>query len=218
MTDRAAFLFDMDGVILDSTAVHVEAWQAYLREHEINVPDLAARMLGKHNAELVRDFFTGRPLSDDDVKQHGARKEQMYRDLMDPRFERSLVPGIREFLRRHRGVAMGIATNAEPANVDFVLERAGIRDCFAAVVNGDEVENPKPAPDIYQRVASLLGAPASGCIVFEDSATGVQAARAAGMRVVGLATTVPHLEGADLVVRDFHDPRLEKWLQHATAA
>ena len=113
---------------------------------------------------------------------------------------------------------MGIATNAEPANVDFVLERAGIRDYFAAVVNGDEVENPKPAPDIYQRVASLLGAQASNCIVFEDSATGVRAGRAAGMRVVGLATTVAHLDDADLVVPDFHDPRLEIWLQHATAA
>lgn len=207
----------MDGVIVDSTAVHVEAWEQYLGEHSLHVPALAARMLGKHNAELVREFFPG-TLSAADILAHGARKERIYRERMAPRFEASLVPGIRAFLHRYAGVAMGVATNAEPANVEFVLDRAGIREYFGAIVDGAQVRLPKPAPDIYLRAAELLGARPSDCIVFEDSATGVEAGRAAGMQVVGLTTTAGQLDGTALLIRDFEDPRLEKWLQCATAA
>jgi beta-phosphoglucomutase len=80
-------------------------------------------------------------------------------------------------------------------------------------VDGQQVNNPKPAPDIYLKAAELLGAEPANCIVFEDSPTGIEAGRAAGMRLVGVETTPTQFENVDLHMQDFSDPRLESWLQ-----
>ncbi len=208
----AAYIFDMDGVIIDSTLVHVDAWIAYLRTHGRELPEVGPRMLGKHNDAIVRDFFSDVALTEEEIFAHGANKERVYRELMTDVFEEKLVPGVREFLACGNGVRLGVGSNAETANVDFVLERAGIRHYFAAIASGHDVERPKPAPDIYLKVAEMLGVLPDSCIVFEDSLTGVAAARAAGMRVVGVLTSMPELPGVDLAIRDFRDPRLGAWL------
>jgi beta-phosphoglucomutase-like phosphatase (HAD superfamily) len=131
---------------------------------------------------------------------------------MTPVFESRLVAGAVAFIRRHRGIPMAIASNAEAANVDFVLGTAGIRACFGCVVSGHDVPRPKPFPDIFLRAAALLDVPASNCVVFEDSDTGVKAAHAAGMRVVGLLTTLTKFDNVELSIPSFLDPRLEAWL------
>ncbi len=208
----AACIFDMDGVIVDSTQIHTEAWIVYLRQHGIEIPDLEARMLGKHNDEIVHDFFAPRPLTPDEVFLHGARKEALYREMIGPILEQQLIPGIREFLRQLEGIPLAVATNAEAANVDFVLDRANLRHHFQAVVSGHDVKLPKPAPDIYLRAAEILNIPPASCIVFEDSLTGVLAGRAAGMRVVGLLTTLREIADTEVNVRDFRDSELNRWL------
>src|SRR3954471_16576079 len=112
----------MDGVIIDSNPWHRTAWAEYTRRHGVEMTEaMQERMYGKRNDELVRDFL-GANLSEPEVMAHGAAKEALYREMMKPRIEESLVPGIREFLRRHQNVDMALATNAEPANVDFVLD------------------------------------------------------------------------------------------------
>lgn len=208
-----ALLFDMDGVIIDSTAAHTAAWQRYLADHGIELEGIAERMLGKHNSEIVREFFPLERLTPERIVEHGRRKEQLYREMIAPQLEEQLVPGVLSFLERHRGCPMAVGSNAEPENVDFVLDAAGVRGFFQAVVNGHEIERPKPAPDVYLRAAEKLGVRPADCVVFEDSATGVAAARRAGMRVVGLTTTAAELDGVDLAVGNFDDPRLEPWLR-----
>jgi HAD superfamily hydrolase (TIGR01509 family) len=108
---------------------------------------------------------------------------------------------------------MAVASNAEQANVDFVLDAAGLRQFFGAIANGHDVARPKPAPDIYLHCARMLEVKPNDCVVFEDSATGISAGRAAGMRVVGVLTTVPAFDNVELTIRDFRDPRLKKWLE-----
>lgn len=206
-------IFDMDGVLIDSTSTHTEAWLLYLKRQGIEIPEIEDRMLGKRNDAIVRDFFHGIPLSDEEVLEHGARKEQLYRDMMRPKLELQMVPGVIEFLERHRNLPIGLATNGEPANVDLVLYGTNIQKYFRAVVSGHEVRLPKPHPDIYLKVAELLGISPGNCVVFEDSLTGIEAARGAGMRVAGLTTTLAALPGADLAVPDFLDAGLEPWLQ-----
>ena len=169
-------------------------------------------MLGRHNTELVRDLFSKTPLTDAEVFDHGARKEAVYREMMAPVLDANLVHGAAEFIRRHRHVPMAVATNAEQANVDFVLDTAGIRDAFRVVVSGQDVQRPKPFPDIYLRAAELLGVAPADCVVFEDSRTGVDAAHAAGMRVVGLLTTLSSFDKVELAIHSFLDPELEAWL------
>jgi HAD superfamily hydrolase (TIGR01509 family) len=147
------------------------------------------------------------------VDARGRAKEQLYREMMAGRTEEALVPGLRAFLERHRDLPMGVGSNAEPENVAFVLDETGLRPYFRVVVNGHQVRNPKPHPEIYLRVAELLEAEPADCIVFEDSPSGVAAAVAAGMRVIGLRTTYVNLPGTALIVDNFLSGDLESWLQ-----
>jgi beta-phosphoglucomutase len=212
MSNIRALIFDMDGVIVDSNPYHVVAWEEYNRRLGVAMTEtMRQQMYGKRNDELIREFF-GCNLGDAEVFAHGAAKETLYRELMKPHLNDSLVPGIREFLTRHQNLALAVATNGEPENVDFVLGESGLRPFFRVIVNGHEVRNPKPHPEIYLRVADELGAPPETCIVFEDSHTGVEAAHAAGMRVIGVSTTHNDLAGVSLLIRDFKDPALEPWL------
>lgn len=208
-----AMVLDMDGVIVDSNPLHARAWMLYNRRFGIDAGETTAdRMYGRRNDEIVRDFF-GPRLSSEEVAAHGAAKEELYREMLGPRLAETLVPGVREFLERHAAHPVGLATNAEPANVDFVLDRSGLRAYFRVVVDGHQVRHAKPHPEIYLRAAALLSAAPRNCIVFEDSFSGVEAARAAGARIVGLRTTHRQLPGADLEIDDFRGPQLEAWLR-----
>jgi HAD superfamily hydrolase (TIGR01509 family) len=202
----------MDGVIIHSNPVHCEAWVQYNRRFGIETDEaMLQRMLGRRNDQIVRDFFGGH-VALEEVRAHGAAKEALYREIIGTRVREALVPGVLEFLARHQDIPIGLATNAEPANVEFLFERAGLRPFFRVVVDGHQVANPKPHPDVYVKAAELLGAAAVDCVVFEDSHSGIQAARAAGMRVVGIRTTHAELPGVDLAIDDFRSPVLEPWL------
>jgi beta-phosphoglucomutase len=212
LNPELALLFDLDGVVIDSMPTHTLAWARYLEANGIDPRDVEARMHGKRNDDLVRDLF-GMDLDDAAIFEHGAAKERLFRELMGATLEAKLVPGIREFLAEASEMApLAVGTNAEPANVDFILSGAGIRKFFRAVVDGSQVARAKPAPDVYLRGAELLGVPPGDCIVFEDSPVGIQAARAAGMRVVGLLTHASKLDDVDFAVLDFIDPGLRSWL------
>jgi beta-phosphoglucomutase len=215
MPEIRALIFDMDGVIVNSNPVHREAWEVYNRRHGIETTEaMHQRMYGKRNDQIVRDFF-GAELPADDVSAHGLAKEALYRDMILPAFAQSLVPGLRSFIERHRNCKVGLGTNAEPLNVDFVLREAGIADLFQAIVDGHQVEHAKPAPDIYLKVAATLAVSPANCVVFEDSFSGVAAARAAGMRVIGIRTTHQEFQGVELAVDDFTDPQLDAWIELA---
>lgn len=206
-------IFDLDGVLIHSMPMHVEAWTRYLDGLGLHYKDIEERMHGKRNSELVRDLIDS-ALPDDVVFEHGAAKERLFRELLLARdLEQFRIPGLQAFLDRHPDVPKAIGTNAEPANLQFVLDRFGLSHYFQATVNGSQVSRPKPFPDIYLKAAELLEVRPEHCIVFEDSPTGAAAGLAAGMRVVGIETTPTAFQGVSLQVPDFDDPRLEAWLQ-----
>lgn len=206
----------MDGVIVDSNPLHRLVWEEYNRRHGLETTEaMQQRMYGKRNDDIVRDFYGDR-LSDEEVFSHGAAKEALYREMLKPLINRALVPGLREFLQRHARVPKAVATNAEPANLNFVLDETGLRQYFQAAIDGHQVKNPKPHPEVFLRAADALGVPPEYCVVFEDSHTGVQAGLAAAMRVVGVSTTHAELPGISLSIPDFHSPELERWLAAAS--
>jgi HAD superfamily hydrolase (TIGR01509 family) len=212
LNPELALIFDLDGVVVDSMPTHTLAWERYLEANGIDSLNVEARMHGKRNDDLVHDLF-GPHLSEGAVFEHGAAKERLFREMIGATLEAKLVPGIREFVAEaSQTVPLAVGTNAEPANVDFILNGAGIRKYFRAIVDGSQVARAKPAPDVYLRGAELMGVDPANCIVFEDSPVGIQAARAAGMRVVGLLTHAAALENVDLAVPDFVHPELESWL------
>jgi beta-phosphoglucomutase len=205
-------IFDMDGVIVDSNPVHREAWSAYNRRFGLETDEsMHQRMFGRRNDQIIRDFF-GPDLPEEEVIRRGAEKEQLYRDLMSPVLDQYLVNGVRDFLQMYRHLPAGLATNAEPANVEFVLQQAGLRSYFQAVVDGHQVQRPKPDPEIYLHAARLLGIAPVNCIVFEDSYSGVAAAAAAGARVVAIRTTHSEFKNVALTVDHFRSAELGQWL------
>lgn len=208
------FVFDLDGVIVDSNRIHSASWREYLRRCGREAPEgFDLRMFGRRNDDIVRDAF-GPDLDAAEIFRHGAEKERLYREMICPVLREHLVPGVVAFLERHRDVPMAVATNGEPANADFVIDTGGLRPYFRVVINGHQVERPKPDPEIYLRAAELLSIPPANCIVFEDSMAGLEAARASGGRVAAVMTThsASELAHADLRIRDFLDPGLETWL------
>ena len=212
MDHSICFIFDVDGVIVDSTALHTKVWERYLEPFGIDSSGIQEKMHGKRNDEIVLELF-GPGLTDEELNHHGAAKEALYREMISPHLESKLVPGIREFLDRHKDIPMGVASNAEPANVECVLAKSGLKEYFRVIVDGDQVERPKPWPDIYRKAAESLGVQAEDCLVFEDSLTGVSAALAAGAKVIGITTTCEELPGVELAVRDFRSPELDQWLR-----
>lgn len=206
-----ALIFDLDGVVVDSMPLHTMAWLRYLDQLGVPGKEITARMHGRRNDEIVREFM-GPDAPDHVIVEHGAAKERLFREMMGANLMQSLVPGVADFLARTEGLPVALATNAEPANVDFVLDGANLRRWFKVIADGSQVRNAKPAPDIYLAAGERLGVAPRNCIVFEDSPTGIAAARSAGMRVVGILTHSETLDDVDLSVADFRDPELEKWL------
>jgi beta-phosphoglucomutase len=207
-----AFIFDMDGVIVDSNPQHRLAWEAFNHRYGLETTEaMHQRMYGRRNDQIVRDFF-GETLADDEVAARGFAKEALYREMIAGRVDAMVLPGLRDFLEKYCGHPKAVASNAEPANVDFLLDSAGLRPYFQVVLNGHQVSHPKPDPEIYLLAAELLGFPPAQCIVFEDSHSGVAAARAAGIPVIGISTTHGYLPGTELTIDNFTSGELEVWL------
>ncbi|MDQ6759574.1 MAG: HAD family phosphatase [Acidobacteriota bacterium] len=208
-----ALIFDLDGVVIDSMPMHLAAWETYLERLGIKHTDFGPKMHGRRNDDIVSEFIGG-ALSPEQVFAHGAAKEALFREMMTSELERHILPGLKDFLNAVNGTPIGLATNAEPANVDFVLDGSALKPYFQVVVDGHQVERPKPFPDVYLRAAQLLRIDAQNCIVFEDSPTGIAAAKAAGSHVVAIASSAAALPMVDLVIRDFNQrSALEQWLR-----
>jgi HAD superfamily hydrolase (TIGR01509 family) len=168
-------------------------------------------MYGKRNDEIVDDWFGGQRSAAERLRL-GHEKEALFRDRVRGRVMDIAVPGLHDLLRRYDSYPAAVASNAEIENLDFVIQGPGLGERFGAVVSGDEVRRPKPDPEVYLIAAARLGVGPGECLVFEDTANGIAAARAAGMRAVGLSTTTTELPGAELVIENFRSPALEPFL------
>ncbi|MBM3760303.1 MAG: HAD-IA family hydrolase [Acidobacteria bacterium] len=201
----------MDGVLVDSMPFHVRAWELYLSKLGHDATTLNSRMHGKHNDVLLKEFF-GPDLALGDIQRMGADKEALYRELIAADLDAQLISGIRDFLTLHQALPKAVASNAEAANVNFVLDSAKLRHHFAFAIDGQQVTHGKPHPEIYLKAASLLQVPAEACIVFEDSQAGIDAGLAAGMSVVGINFHRAALKGHAVEADHFLDPRLHEWI------
>ena len=203
-----AVIFDMDGVLVDSGAHHRAAWRALLDELGVvpAAPDYWRLTIGRPSIEAV-PLLLGRETSWAEAQRLATRKQEHYRRLAAA--GPSLVRGVREFVGElaARGVPRAVATSASRHDADGLLTRAGLRDRFATVVTAEDVRRGKPDPEVYLLAARRLGIAPAHCLVFEDAVVGVQAARGAGMRAIGVSTAHTETElraaGAERAVEDF---------------
>jgi beta-phosphoglucomutase len=201
-------IFDMDGVLIDSGAHHREAWRALLEElgAEPPRPDYWRLTIGRPSDEAVT-LLLGRDLPWPEARRLADRKRDHYLRLS--RQGLPAVRGVAGFIDRLEAadVPRAVATSASRHDVDRLLGRLGLRARFEVVVGAEDVRYGKPDPEAYVRAAAGIAVPPGACLVFEDSVVGIQAARRAGMRVVGVTTAHTDAElraaGAAAVIDDF---------------
>ena len=202
----SAFLFDLDGVVVDSNGLHVASWREVARRHGFDCPDPDhIGKCGLRTGAVIRDLLRW-PVDEAAAARLGDEKEAIYREWIR-RDGIAPIPGVVEFLAaaRRLGIRCAIGSSAPRENVDLCLRALGLKGVFAATVSGAEVARGKPAPDIFLKAAAGLGARPAECLVFEDAPAGIAAAHAAGMRVLALATSHAReeLAGADVLAPDF---------------
>lgn len=204
-----ALLFDMDGLMVDSEPLWFEVEREFARARGGDwTEELGTACIGKGLANTLRvmNESFGFPV---DLERDAAAIVELFVARVA---ELELKTGFDELLgeARARGVPRALASSSARRLVEATLARFGLRQRFDAVVTGDCVAHPKPAPDIFLEAARRLGAAPGDCVVLEDSLAGVRAARAAGMRVIAVPEGAPSPEmtaQADAVVSDLHAAR-----------
>jgi len=216
-----AIFFDFNGVIIDDELIQMKAYQEVLAEYGIQVtPEAYMSALGMDDLTFVRAMFerSQKSMTDDMMAPIQAKKTELHRNMM--RDGLPLFPGVVTFLKSaSRQFALGLVSMASKQEVGYVFERAKLYPLFTAVVTAEDVNVCKPAPDCYhcgldklneiRREQRLLPLLPSECLAIEDSPPGIQSARQAGMRTLGITNTVSEEElravNADVVTASLAD-------------
>lgn len=206
-----AVIWDMDGTLVDTAELHFQAWQEVCREHgrDFTRDDFAATF-GRRNPEIIKHLFGDR-FSEKEMTAFGDDKEERYRAAARRSVE--LLPGAWALLEglAADGFRQAIGSSAPRANLELILERTGIGRFLGAVASAEDTTRGKPDPQVFLVAAAKLGVAPGRCVVFEDAPAGVEAARAGGMRCVGVRFVAHHSEealynaGADLVVSSLEE-------------
>lgn len=182
-------IFDLDGVIVDTAVYHYKAWK--------NLADkLGFEFTEEHN-ERLKGVSRMRSLeillevgginADEEQKKIWAKeKNEQYVGLLQNLSEKDLLQGAKEYLKKLRQDGIKIALGSASKNAPFILEKLGIADLFDAVVDGNSVSKAKPDPEVFLNGVKALGLEPSECVVFEDAQAGIEAAHAAGCRVIAI--------------------------------
>jgi len=196
-----AVLWDLDGVLVDTAPFHFQAWQELFQSVGKGFAEADfRRTFGLRNDAILTDILG--ELTSAEVERLAQRKEGLYRDKVAGRV--AAIPGAIDLLRRlqQRGRKIAIVSSTTRENVRVVLSSLGLEGVFEAVVAEEDAPKGKPDPQGFLVAAEKLGVAAAECVVIEDAPGGVEAAKRAGMRCIGVTTSRPReaLAGADLVV------------------
>lgn len=220
-----AIFFDFNGVIIDDEPLQLKAYQEVLGEQGINLTEEQYyASMGMDDKAFLRAAFKreGKGLSEQTMQAAMARKSEIHRRLIEA--ELPLFPGVVTFLKAtSRRYELGLVSMARRMEIEYVLARARLKELFKAIVSAEEVTHCKPDPECYQLGLETLNAKRGEerqlpllpqeCLVIEDAAQGIAAARAAGMRTVGLTNTVAEAAlraaGAEVVTASLADWTVE---------
>lgn len=217
MTPPKAFIFDLNGTMIDDMDFHIRAWHGILNSLGaiVSLEETKLQCYGK-NSDVLERMFPGR-FTMEEMDTMSVEKEKKYQEEFRPHLK--LIGGLDSFLQQaaDTGIKMGIGSAAIMFNVDYVLDGLHIRKYIDAIISADHVVNSKPDPETFLKAAALLGIDPADCIVFEDSPKGVEAATKAGMRSVVLTTMHTEDEFSDpniiCFVPDYTNGLFEKIMQ-----
>jgi beta-phosphoglucomutase len=183
-----AFLFDLNGTMIDDMHYHIKAWHRILNElgAGLTAEQVKHECYGK-NHELIERIFPNR-FSLEEKNRMSLEKETEYQQQFRP--DLKLIEGLHDFLKsvHNCGIKTAIGSAAIMFNIDFVLDGLHIREYIDAIISADDVDESKPNPETFLKCAEALGVTPSECLVFEDAPKGVEAARNAGMDCLVITT------------------------------
>src|SRR5215216_162436 len=208
-----AFIFDLDGVITDTAEYHYRGWKRLAdeeglifsredNEHLRGIPRRESLML------ILKDHI----YSEAKTLEMMERKNNYYLEFIKEISPRDLLPGAKELLEEIRTAGLKNALGSASKNAGEVLDRLGIRSLFDAISDGYSVERQKPAPDMFLHAARQLNLPPEECVVVEDAAAGIEAARTGGFHSIGLGPR-ERVGGAEAIFPNLSGVRLEDLLK-----
>lgn len=220
MTKHSAFLFDLNGTMIDDMQFHLDVWYEIIVKQlggDLSLEEVKLHMYGKNQEVLIRIFGEQR-FTIEELDQISFEKEKQYQQLYKPHLKP--LPGLLDFMEQAEqgNIRMAIGSAAIPFNIDFVIDHLNVRNYFKAIVSADDVVKSKPHPETYTRAAKILNVSPESCIVFEDAPKGVEAALNAKMKAVVLTTMHPQADFAQypnilLYVENYLDKRLTTLFQ-----
>jgi sugar-phosphatase len=194
-------LFDMDGVLVDSTPAVARVWGLWARNHGLDADFILKRAHGRPSMATLQEL-----LPDAAPEVHAAENDWMERAEIADIADVIALPGTHELLSSLPSNKFAVVTSATRDLADVRLRAAGLRDFARHLITADDIRRGKPDPEPYEKGAAALGVRPVDCIVVEDAAAGVRSGKAAGARVIGLRTTSTDEEllaaGADWIVND----------------
>lgn len=190
-----AVIWDLDGTLINSVDHHWDAWREVMAEEKITLTfeDFVADF-GKRNDEILRGRIDA-AMPDEEVARIALSKEEKYRHFIRTK-GLVLLPGAQEWLTELKadGWRQALGTSAPRGNIDAVFDVLEIEQFFDAVMSSEQVKAGKPAPDVFLAAAAAMNIAPENCIVVEDAPAGIEAARRAGMKSVGVLTTHDKLD------------------------
>ncbi len=210
------FIFDMDGVVIDSNPYHKIAWESFLDGQGYAYDDQTFdQMLSGRTGPTSLKLLFGDDLTEELIELYLEEVDGKYQSILRNMEKVTPIAGVHDFIGRVKngGHRLALATSAPPLNIEMGLEKLDMKETFEIIIGKVDVSQGKPHPEVYQKAVDKLGLPKENCIVFEDSKAGIQSALAAGLPVVGIASAHSKEElleeGVSMVVDDFRGLQLE---------
>ena len=217
MNQLSGLIFDLDGVILDSNPFHMLSWKNFLTRRGIAYSEeLFYEVMSGKTGESSLELLLDEPLTPDKIRSYLDEINGEYREIFRKTDRVKTIVGVLDFihLARQEGIRTAMATSAPPGNVELALDRLNLGPLFETILDSTAVSRGKPDPEVYLTALERLGTDRDSTLVFEDSMAGIDAATAAGMRVVGIASAHTQQEllrrGASLVLDNFRGLTPEK--------
>ena len=200
-----ACLFDLDGVLVDTAIYHFQAWKNLGKNFDYELTEEQNEKLKgiSRVASLDRILtFAQKEASQEEKNKWLIEKNENYLELISNMNPSEILPGVLDFLQEIKAQGYLIALGSASKNAEVILRKTGLISWFDAIIDGNHVQKSKPDPEVFLKGADALGVSPENCIVFEDASAGIEAAKRAGMKAIGIGDP-SILEGADQVISSF---------------